>query len=102
MDGKGCIDFCLIDTSHLIPGEILDFLMILPYLKDNATVVFHDVKLHTYTPHRTLISNDWFMTNNVLINAIKSNEKILLGKFDINVSPTAFPNIEAIKSRNKN
>lgn len=40
------IDFCFIDTMHLRPGEILDFLMVLPYLKKNAVVVFHDTCLH--------------------------------------------------------
>lgn len=44
------IDFCLIDTVHFNPGEILDFLMVLPYLKENALVVFHDTALHTRFP----------------------------------------------------
>lgn len=48
----GDIDFCFIDTVHSNPGEILDFLMVLPYLKKNATVVFHDINLHTRTQTR--------------------------------------------------
>lgn len=42
------IDFCFIDTMHMRPGEILDFLMVLPYLKKNAVVVFHDTVLQTF------------------------------------------------------
>ena len=30
------IDMALIDTAHLEPGEILDFLIILPFLKEGA------------------------------------------------------------------
>lgn len=37
------IDFIILDTAHVVPGEILDFLVALPYLKDNAIVVLHDV-----------------------------------------------------------
>lgn len=44
------IDFCIIDTMHTLPGELLDFLCILPYLKHNATVVLHDTALHSLAP----------------------------------------------------
>ena len=37
------IDIALIDSAHLEPGEILDFLIILPFLKENAVIIFHDI-----------------------------------------------------------
>ena len=37
------IDLAFFDTSHFEPGEILDFLMILPFLKEGALVGFHDI-----------------------------------------------------------
>ena len=37
------IDIALIDTAHFEPGEILDFLIILPFLKEEAIVIFHDI-----------------------------------------------------------
>lgn len=37
------IDMVLIDTAHFEPGEILDFLMVLPFLKENAIIIFHDI-----------------------------------------------------------
>ena len=37
------IDMVFIDTAHFEPGEILDFLIILPFLKNNAIVIFHDI-----------------------------------------------------------
>jgi len=40
------IDFLIIDTAHTLPGEILDFVTCLPYMKENATVVLHDVGLN--------------------------------------------------------
>jgi predicted O-methyltransferase YrrM len=64
------IDFCFIDTMHLIPGEIIDFLAIFPFLKKNAVVVFHDTNLQTwgYWPNANV--------NNLLISAL-SGEKLI-------------------------
>lgn len=39
------IDIALFDTSHLEPGEILDFLIVLPFLKEEAIVIFHDIAM---------------------------------------------------------
>ena len=39
------IDFVLIDTIHTTPGEMLNWLEILPFLKEEAIVVFHDTYL---------------------------------------------------------
>jgi len=44
----GDIDFCFIDTMHRLPGELLDYLMVLPFLKPECVVVFHDTQLHTW------------------------------------------------------
>lgn len=35
-------DFCVIDTCHYHPVETLNFISILPWLKDGAVVVMHD------------------------------------------------------------
>ena len=40
--GNG-IDMAFIDSSHFEPGEILDFLMVLPFLSKGALVGFHDI-----------------------------------------------------------
>ncbi|WP_181882366.1 class I SAM-dependent methyltransferase [Helicobacter didelphidarum] len=40
------IDFCIIDTVHSAPGEAMDFLMVLPYLSKNATIILHDLGYH--------------------------------------------------------
>ena len=33
----------LIDSAHFEPGEIMDFLIVLPFLKKGAIVRFHDI-----------------------------------------------------------
>ncbi len=43
--GKG-IDLVFIDSAHVLPGELLDFLAILPYLSKDAVVLVHDVSLN--------------------------------------------------------
>lgn len=40
------IDLCFIDTMHVTPGEMLDILTVLPFLKENAVIVLHDVGMH--------------------------------------------------------
>ncbi|MCR5027393.1 MAG: class I SAM-dependent methyltransferase [Methanobrevibacter sp.] len=42
----GDIDFIIIDTTHVLPGEILTFIAALPYLKDGCVVVLHDIHLN--------------------------------------------------------
>lgn len=58
----GNIDLCLLDTMHSNPGEFLDFLMILPYMKKNAIIIMHDIFVAS--------------TNLILFSAIRG-EKIL-------------------------
>jgi predicted O-methyltransferase YrrM len=81
------IDFCLIDTAHSNPGEILDILMVIPYLKDDAVVVFHDVKLHTYS-----YGKKQCITNDLIMSALFGT-KLIQG----NYAGDKFPNIGGIK-----
>lgn len=37
------IDMVFIDSAHFEPGEILDFLIILPFVKERAIIGFHDI-----------------------------------------------------------
>ena len=37
------IDMAFIDSAHFEPGEILDFLMVLPFLREGAIICFHDI-----------------------------------------------------------
>ena len=42
------IDFLVLDTAHILPGELLDFLTAYPYLATNACVVLHDIANNHY------------------------------------------------------
>ena len=77
------IDFCFIDTMHKLPGEILDFILVLPYLNKNAIVVLHDTNLQTMDCN--FISN----SNNILISSL-TGEKLILQ----DVEKTFFHQIE--------
>ena len=68
------IDIALFDTSHLEPGEILDFLMILPFLKENAIVIIHDIAnqiIHNYA------RNEW--APYIIFNAVKGKKYLPSG-----------------------
>ncbi|MDR2468810.1 MAG: class I SAM-dependent methyltransferase, partial [Spirochaetaceae bacterium] len=91
------VDFCLIDTAHVNPGEIFDTLMILPFLEDNAVIVFHDTSLHTsYSLQKRYSLGERAITNNLLMSSI-TGRKILQGNFE----GEYFSNIGGIKI-NKN
>jgi predicted O-methyltransferase YrrM len=106
----GKIDFCFIDTTHINPGEILDFLMVLPFLKENAVVVFHDTNLHTFRyPYGILSSPQWdiewnsyAITTNLTISSI-FGKKMICHDFvkRESCSKIYFANIAAVKLNNK-
>ena len=50
-DIGGEIDFVILDTMHMLPGEVLDFIAVLPYLKEDALVVMHDVAVNQHEYH---------------------------------------------------
>ena len=53
------IDMAFIDTAHFEPGEILDFLMILPFLKKGALVGFHDISMQINAAGFPNSRNEW-------------------------------------------
>ena len=94
----GDIDFFFLDTMHVVPGELIDFLLVLPFLKKDATVVLHDTNLHTwgYWPQANV--------NNLLISAtsgVKMVPEIFESTFYHNIESQHFdmyfPNIAAVK-----
>ena len=68
----GDIDLCFIDTAHVNPGEFMDILMVLPYLKKNAVVIIHDVASHTFSYQ----NNKLVCTCGVLFSALKGRKII--------------------------
>lgn len=89
---QGGVDFCLIDTAHINPGEMFDVLMVLPFLDDNAIIVFHDISLHTwYFLNKKYLLAEKAITNNLLMSAV-TGKKLLPG----NHGGEYFPNIAGI------
>lgn len=61
------IDMVVLDTVHALPGEMLDFLCIYPYLSENAIVVLHDVT-------NNFIRNEHSIATKILLDSV-SGEK---------------------------
>ena len=68
------IDAVFIDSAHFEPGEILDFIIVLPFLREKAIVGFHDI-----ANQQTLFlkgANNWLGKRNewapyIIFNVIK-------------------------------
>ena len=74
----GDIDFCILDTAHFMPGEILNFICILPYLKVGATVVVHD-QLHHFdidAPFVKIIGSPWVISCRVLFDVVVADKLV--------------------------
>ena len=82
----GEIDFVILDTVHGLPGEVLDFIAVLPFLKIDSIVVLHDVSLN----QREYPSAE---SNGILLSAVTA-EKFL--NFD-EQALFRYPNIGAFK-----
>lgn len=64
------IDLVILDTSHNIPGEIIEFLTVFPFLSKNAYVILHDVNLCNLLAIRS---------GRVLESFRKTSPKVLFG-----------------------
>lgn len=64
------IDLAFFDTAHFEPGEILDFLIALPFLRKEAIVIFHDIAGQiTSDPFKR---NEW--APYIIFNAIRGQK----------------------------
>jgi len=85
----GDIDFVFIDTVHYAPGEWLDILQILPFLKKkNAIVMLHDIRFQFIPKKVFYSSNDHLFT-------------YLRGEKIMPKVPEVIPNIGAVFLDNK-
>ena len=69
------IDMAFFDTAHLEPGEILDFLIVLPFLKDEAIVIFHDIAKQIYET----IRREW--APYIVFNGIRGQKYLPSGNY---------------------
>jgi hypothetical protein len=66
----GGIDFLILDTIHLLPGELLDFLACIPFMSKDAIVVLHDINMHNCTDRYN------FYATKVLIDCVVADKII--------------------------
>ena len=56
-------DFLFLDTAHLAPGELLNLIEVLPFLKEKAIMILHDILWHLYTNIKIHASNIYLFSN---------------------------------------
>ena len=56
-------DFLFLDTAHLAPGELLNFIEVLPFLKEKAIMIIHDILWHFGTGIKIYPSNIYLFPN---------------------------------------
>ena len=66
------IDLVFIDSAHFEPRKILDFLKILPFLKEGAIVGFHDIGNQMTKPKFLNKRNEW--ATYLIFNIIKGQK----------------------------
>lgn len=71
-------DFVILDTSHVLPGELLTFFVIYKYLHTGCIVVLHDLLLNfAKFDQKSLWYRRHAYATNVLFTAIGSRRKLL-------------------------
>jgi len=83
------IDFVILDTVHYMPGELLDFLAILPYLSKRAVVVLHDVSYNLMASKPEALDG---IATGVLFNVVSADK---VWNFEHANNADVYPNIGA-------
>ncbi len=68
------IDFAFIDSAHIMPGEVLNVIEILPFLKKNAIIAFDDINHHAM---EHLFKLNFFYPCNQLLMTVLRGKKII-------------------------
>jgi predicted O-methyltransferase YrrM len=68
-------DFVFLDTAHSAPGEILNFIELLPFLNEDAIFVLHDILWHFFSEIK-------FFPSNVYLYPVIYGDKVLLQNKD--------------------
>lgn len=76
------IDLAFIDSDHFEPGEILDFLMILPFLREEAFIIIHDIDHQITYSKGPKKRNEW--APYLIFNLIRGKKFLPSGKGILN------------------
>lgn len=70
------IDCLILDTVHALPGELLDFLALFPYLKEGAIVILHDIACNYCNSKRTRYKEMAYCTK-ILLDCVTAPKYIV-------------------------
>ena len=62
--------FLFLDSTHVSPGELLNFIEVFPFLNENAIVVIHDLLWHYYKK----VQIKFFPSNINLMSALNGDK----------------------------
>ena len=71
-------DFLFLDTAHFTPGEIINIIEVLPFLKDYTIVVLHDIIFHFYATN--YFKGAKFTPTQIYLMSSLNGEKIYMNK----------------------
>ena len=71
-------DFLFLDTFHLAPGELINFIEVLPFLEDNAIIVLHDIMFHLPSLNYYNKNTSKFHPSNIYLMSSLIGEKIII------------------------
>jgi predicted O-methyltransferase YrrM len=86
------IDMVFIDSGHYEPGEILDFLIVLPFLKEGALVGFHDIGNQITTAGAPHSRNEW--APYIIFNILRGKKYLPSGEDKILTHDIGFVELE--------
>jgi len=69
-------DFVFLDTAHITPGEFLNLIEILPFLKENAIIILHDITWHFLREFNT--NKIHFTATQMYLMACLHGDKLLI------------------------
>lgn len=70
------IDCLILDTIHALPGELLDFLALFPYLNEGAIVILHDIASNYCNTKRTRYKEMAYCTK-ILLDCVTAPKYIV-------------------------
>ena len=74
------IDFAFLDTAHVMPGEVLNIIEILPFLKKNAIIAFDDIDHQARNVE--INSSNFHSCNNLLFSVLRGKKIIYNQNFN--------------------
>ena len=68
------IDFVVLDADHDLPGEIIDFLLILPRTTENCVFVLHDVNITLTNRFRRIMAVNRHRCGRLLMSTVAADK----------------------------